>query len=90
MRLRDEECRRGLAVSVEARTSSSSCSCSSPVDERSESSDRRAMIVSRVEAAIGKAVRMDERVRDEWDDDPELDADVEPERLLAIVAVCEY
>ena len=60
----DDDGSRGRTVRDEVRTSSSSCSCSSLMDVRSESNERRAMILSRVEAAIGKAVRMDTSARE--------------------------
>lgn len=47
-----------------ACTSSSSCSWSSLAEVRSDSSERRAMIVSRVDAAIGNAVRIDASARE--------------------------
>lgn len=61
--IEEDDRRCGRTVAVDAWTSSNSCSWSSLKDVLSESKERRAMIVSRADAARGKAVKMDERAR---------------------------
>jgi len=82
----DDDGSRGRTVRDEVRTSSSSCSCSSLTDVRSESNERRPMIVLRVDAVIGKAVRMDASAREGRAGDPE----PEPEPDLVEDGIVEY